>query len=129
MATDFGRCISVVDGLPLRWKYITGKRVVAEAVLRRWSTERRSLPYDLDYGTDARAMIGDSLTSASIGEWQSALAAEAVKDDRVEDCDVVITYDRATETALVTASITTADGPFRLVSAIDAVTVNLLRIV
>jgi len=125
---DFGTCISAIDDVPLRWKYITGNRVVAEAVMRRWSTERGTLPYDPDYGTDGREMIGESLDVAKIGEWQSALASEALKDERVEDCDVAITYDRASETAIVTASVTTAAGPFRLVASIDDLTVQLLRV-
>jgi hypothetical protein len=129
MATDYGRCISVTDDLPLRWSIVTGPRVVAEAIIRRWSTPRGSLPYDLDYGTDARDLLGDTVGLQSNSEMAQALAREAEKDERVDDCNVVVKYDIPAETAIITAAITLAEGvTFRLVAAVDAVTVALLRV-
>lgn len=129
MATDYGRCISVTDDLPGRWTLVSGPRAVAEAVIRRWSTERGELPYDLDYGTDARDLIGESLASLSTGEMALALAREAEKDIRIDDCTVAIDYDRQAEKAVITAAITLADGPtFNLVAAVDDLTVTLLRV-
>ena len=128
MATDFGRCISVVDDLPGRWRYVTGQRVVAEAVARRWGTERGTLPYALDYGTDARGMIGDTMTTAQIAEWSAALEREAEKDARVLAVSVSIAYDFASAKATIRGQLTTADGTFRLIVAVSDLTVDLLEI-
>lgn len=129
MAVDFGRCISVTDDLPRRWKFITGSRVLAEALYRRWSTERGELPYDPDYGTDARDMIGETQSPAQIGEWQTKLAREAEKDERVEGCEVTVSYDFAASTAIITGTVTPSEGPtFRLVVAVDELTTTILRV-
>jgi len=129
MATDYGRCISVTDDLPRRWTLVSGPRVVAEAILRRWSTERGTLPYDLDYGTDARDLLGDNAAGLSNGEMAQALAREAEKDERLEDCNVSISYDRKAEMAIITAAITLVEGAtFQLVASVDALTVTLLRV-
>lgn len=129
MATDYGTCISVTSSTPRRWKLITGPRVVAEAIYRRWSTERGTLPYDLDYGTDAKEMIGETQSPAQIASWSTALAEEALKDERVEDCTVRMTYDEAAATAILTATVKLSGGPtFNLVVAVDSLTVALLRV-
>lgn len=129
MATDYGRCISVTDDLPGRWSLVSGPRVVAEAVIRRWSTERGELPYDLDYGTDARDLLGDSPATLGTGEMAQALAREAEKDVRIDDCTVQIDYDRQLEKAVITAAITLADGAtFNLVASVTELTVQLLQV-
>lgn len=126
---EYGRCIGVTDDLPARWKYITGARAVGEAVYRRWSTERGELPYDLDYGTDARDLIGETVRPGWDAEWAAALSLEAKKDERVEACDVSITYDASSSTAIITAVLTLSEGPtFRLVVAVTELTVALLRV-
>ena len=129
MATDFGTCISATTDLPRRWSFITGPRVVAEALVRRWNTERGRLPYDGNYGTDARLMIGETQTGNWASEMESAMAREAEKDERVEECTMAIAYNFATSTATVTATVALSAGPtFRLVAAISDVTVTLLRV-
>lgn len=129
MATDYGTCISVTDDLPLRWKMATGARVLAEACYRRWSTDRGSLPYDLDYGTNVRDMIGATMSRAEVSTWQTRIANEALKDERVADCTVAIVYDAAAASAEITATITPSSAAsFRLVVAVSSVTVELLRI-
>ena len=126
---DYGTCIAVTDDLPRRWKLATGPRVVAEALVRRWSTERGELPYAPNYGTDARDMIGETQTAAAQAEWAARLSAEAEKDDRVERCEVAVVYDQAAATALISASVSlSGDASFRLVVAVTELTATLLRV-
>lgn len=128
MATDFGKCLSVTDDLPLRWSFSSGQRVVAEAVVRRWSTERGSLPYSPDYGTDARGMIGETMTRAQVGEWQSALEREAEKDERVLRASVALVYDYASARATIRGQLTTANGTFQLIASVNELTAALLEV-
>ena len=129
MATDYGTCISVTTDLPLRWKMVTGARVVAEAVFRRWSTDRGSLPYDLDYGTHAVGMIGATMTQGEIASWESRLVSEALKDERVQDCVAIVVYDQPNASAEITAKITPSDGaPFEMVMSINSVTAEIIRV-
>lgn len=128
MATDFGTCISVTDDLPLKWRYVRGQRVVAEAVFRRWNTERGSLPYALDYGTDAAGAIGETFTPATASALEAALEREAEKDERVLAATVSTSYDFASSKLTITGAITTADGVFNLVVSVDSLTAELLRV-
>jgi hypothetical protein len=128
MPTDYGTTISVVDDLPLRWTRISGQRVVAEAVARRWGTERGSLPYARDYGTDARGIVGDTLTVAEIASWQTALEREAEKDERVESASVTVTYDRGAAKVRIVGQITTADGEFEMVMSVSDSSAELLEV-
>lgn len=128
MATDFGKCISVTTDLPDKWRYITGQQVVAEALLRRWSTERGTLPYDLNYGTDIRGAIGESMTNAVAAQWAVALEREAEKDERITSCDVSLSFNPSTGKLTVTAKVQTAEGEFSLVVSVDEVTAELLRV-
>lgn len=129
MAIDYGTCISVTDDLPRRWKYSTGTQVIAEALYRRWSTDRGSLPYDPNYGENVRDMIGETMSASLVASWQSRIALEALKDERVEDCRVSVVYTPATQTATITASVTPSGAsPFRLVLAVTDVTVALLKV-
>lgn len=124
---DFGICWGCVEDLTMPSVMVSGFRVVAEAVVRRWSTNRGELIDDPNYGTNVTDAISDDLSPRDIAYLEQRLAAEAQKDERVKRCVVEVALTTA-GLLTVTGSITTAAGPFRLVVAVTAATTTLLLV-
>lgn len=126
-AVNFGTCW----GTPLGQDVSTpsymaeGNLVVAEAILRRWTTTQGQLVDDPSYGESIFDLVSDDLSPRDIAYAQQRFAAEAQKDPRVLRCTVVLTLDAAGNLKLA-ANIATAAGPFSLVLSVNAVTLQLL---
>ena len=125
--TDFGTCWSCVSDLTMPARMASGFQVVAEAILRRWSTPAGGLIDDPDYGRNLMDLISDDLSPRDIAREQQEAGAEAEKDERVLSCTVALNLDVA-GVLNVAASVTTAQGPFTLVASVSAVGVALLSV-
>jgi hypothetical protein len=125
---DFGTCWGTPSGQDLSMpSYMaSGFQVVAEAVLRRWSTTRGRLVDDPNYGTNVTDEISDDLSPRDVAYLQQKLAAEAQKDERVLRAQVLCTLVAGVLT--VVGSLTTAAGPFRLVVVASAAGVQLVSV-
>jgi hypothetical protein len=128
MATDYGRDVAMVfiaggagADLDPTFALVTGQRAVAEAVARRLLSRRASLINDLDYGLDVRVVLGEALGPAARFAFERAIAAEAMKDERVLDasCSVAVDASGGVDVDLV---LTTDEGEFRLVLDVGQVT-------
>lgn len=127
MATDYGTDVSALPDLDPTFALRSGRAVVGEAVARRLSTPRGSLPYDDDYGFDLRELLGASLSPADVSRVQSAIVAEAEKDERVRGARAQLTFAPTSGTFTCSLLLDLADGPFSLVLAVSAVSVEVLR--
>lgn len=126
---NFGTCWGTPNGQDLSMpSYMaTGNQVVAEAVLRRWSTSRGQLIDDPNYGFNAMDLVSDDLSKKDIAYAQQQLASEAEKDERVQSASVSVVLTVA-GLLTISASISTAAGPFKLVVAVSATSVKLLLV-
>lgn len=128
MADDYGTCISCVSDVGARWKYVSGPRVVAEALVRRLSTPRGKLKYDLEYGTDMRDYLNHGTTPQGRFEAAQAAEAECLKDERVDSVALDASYNFATQTLNITLGVKLTTGvTFKLVVAVSALSVDLLE--
>lgn len=133
-AIEFGTDVSTFFGdgpegpdLDPNFGTITGRRVVAEAVLRRWTMRRRELLEDLEAGEDVRGLINAKTTPARLRSKQSALSTEAEKDERVRSCDVlIILSDDGKKLRIKGTIFPMIGGPFTVVVDPETVTVELL---
>lgn len=133
MAVDFGTDLSTFVGgtgapdLDPTFAMISGRRVVQEAVARRFITPRGGLLDDPNYGLDLRALLNTSYSQRDLFILRERISAECRKDERVDGARVTITP-KANGNLTITISMTTASGPFDLVLAVSQVTVELLRV-
>jgi phage baseplate assembly protein W len=125
---DFGTDLSATSGLDPSFSLVSGIRVVEEAAVRRLTTQRGTLFYAPDYGTDVREMLAAKLDTARLSAWRSRIEAELLKDDRVETVRAVLTFTPATESVTVQVAGTTGAGPFAFTLAVTAVSVELLPV-
>lgn len=105
-----------------------GYRALGQALARRLETERGSLFYDLDYGTDVRDRLNDSVNPAELAALQGDIDTECEKEERVLSASATVNFDASTGKASIPIQITTAQGPFALILSADALTVQLLAI-
>jgi hypothetical protein len=116
-------------GLDRNMRTVTGPRAVLESIARRWLTPRGSLITNPNIGEDVRAWIGSGIApDGNDYAKKQALITEALRDDRVDDIDLDFSFDRATETLTISATVRLAgfDQPFDLVLIVDAVTATIL---
>lgn len=132
MAVDFGTDVDVSTDLPLRRQLVSGKANLGRALVRRLMTPRGALAIvgeDPNYGLDVRQLLNEQMTPTAKATWQSKIARECEKDERVLGCVASIQFNAGASTATITLTIATADtsAPFSLVVAVSALTVQLLE--
>ncbi len=127
MAANFGTELSCVGDIASDSRLVSGFRVVAEAVVRRWTTPRGRLIGYPNYGYDITQFINDDMSARQVSAMISGMQSEALKDERVSSCavsgtlgpDGSFTFD---------AEIDTAQGPFTFSISASSVSVKLLEV-
>lgn len=129
MAIDYGRELSCTDALNSA-RYVTGVRVVAEAIYRRLITRRGELIGAPDYGLLLEDYLGSTTSAAEVARLPGLIKQECMKDSRVESVDVIIeeTTEGAEREWTITIDCYTGAGPFSLKLAVSEVTTELLGI-
>jgi hypothetical protein len=115
-----------VDDLTMPARTASGFRVVAEAIVRRWQTPRGGLIDDPNYGFDLSDFLSDDIDTAGLNRIKNSAKAEALKDERVIGVDLNLTF--ISGVMMVTANVTTAAGPFKLVVSVSQVSTTLLQV-
>lgn len=128
-AVNFGSCWGTPKGQDLSTpSYMaSGNLVIAEAILRRWTTSPGQLIDDADYGYNLTDLISSDLSPADLAYAQVQAGAQAEQDERVLAC--LVQLDLSVQGVLtVTAIVTTANGPFTLVASVSAIGVTSLQV-
>jgi phage baseplate assembly protein W len=126
VAPSFGLSWSCVSNLTMPSIMVTGFRVVAEAVARIWQTPQGDLIDDPNYGYDLTDCVGEDFNVSDLGRVATAAGNAAERDQRVQECNVTLSLINGV--LMVSARITTAQGPFTLVAAVSKVSVTLLQV-
>jgi hypothetical protein len=124
---DFGSDISLYPDLDETWTPIDGRRMLAEQILRRITTERGTLDFWPNDGIDIRDFLRDVITADTLFQNKQLLQNEIEKDERVFEAPVSMTYDqRHGDKLMISIGITTADDTFALVLSVSSLTVDAL---
>lgn len=129
---NFGKDTSCTNSLRTG-RYVTGTRLVAEALYRRLITPRGTLQGGEDeqnYGLDLLDLIGsiDDANGSKAAALPGQIQAELLKDERLTSVSVSVSSSK-NGTILswtVTINAQTDIGPFSLVLAVSDVTVDIL---
>jgi hypothetical protein len=123
---NYGHDLFCIQDLDPGMIEVDGRVCLAQAIARRLMTPRGGLIDDTNYGYDLTAFINDDITASAIGRMQGQIVAECMKDQRVVGASASVIY--TAQQLIVTISITDGVGPFPLVLAVSAVTVQILSI-
>jgi|GEM_PF-2280677 len=124
---DLGTDLDFTSDIGLRWNLASGRRNLANALIRRLSTPRGSLDWDLNYGFDIRDALNEGMTDVEISGLSGSITDECEKDERVEKVDVNSNFNFGTNTLSIPITITDSDGPFDLILLVTNTTVELLN--
>lgn len=123
-ANPYGSDLSLLVDLDALGAVVSGRLVLSQALVRRWSTPPGRLLDDPHYGYDVTGEINDDLGPSDVASIGSNMDAEALKDQRVVSC---LTSATLVNGVLMTVStIDDGNGPFTLTLAITAVSVTIL---
>ena len=92
--------------------------------MRGLSTAPGSLPDAPEWGYNLRAHVNDHEVSPR--SIEAAVVAQVLRDERVRRATATVTFDAASGTLSVTLLLVLAEGTFRLVLAVSAVSVEVL---
>lgn len=120
---DLGLDLSCVTDLEEDMAEVSGRTCLAQAIARRLTTPRGGLIDDPGYGYDLRDLLNADVGPRELAAAASAAENECLKDERVLSATVSIVYAQQT----VDVALEDADGPFKLVLAVDTVTVAILQ--
>jgi phage baseplate assembly protein W len=123
---DYGSDVLVFPGVDGNLNLVADWRVVAEALARRLSTPRGTLPFHPDYGLDVREYLNEAVTQDALYRMKAAVELECEQDERVENAEATITYSASTQTLRLSIEATTTTGPLRFVLNVSQVSVELL---
>lgn len=120
LGSDFGGVTDLDPALPT----VSGRRGLAQALARRLTTPAGALLDDPDYGYDTRLLVNAPFNSAFV---EARIAAECLKDERVDDVEVTVAFDSATQTVMIAIVVTpSGDDAFPLTLNVSNLNVELL---
>lgn len=126
-ANDYGEDILVFPDLDGTLTETSGDVVLADAIARRFLTQRGSLEFYPDYGTDVRDYLNESIDANALNRIKAACEQEAVKDERVLDSNVTVKYNPATFSLTLLVELQTKDGPYDFTLLVTQLTATLLE--
>lgn len=130
---ELGVDFDILSGLRPEFSLVRGRANLARAIARRLQTPAGFLfdafGGDPDYGLDVRAWLNRDFSFDQIGALEGAIKDEVEKDPRVESAEVTVEYTLATSTLEIDILLETAAGPFDLILAVTALTVELVSLV
>ncbi len=129
MNSSLGTDVSAVSDLDAAFGVVSERLALAQALARRFGTPRGELAHigdDPSYGYDLREQLNDDTGPRAPFEIAANAEREALKDERVLSARATATL--TSGRLLLTLAITDASGPFRLVLAASAVTVEILKV-
>jgi hypothetical protein len=105
----------------------SGLHMLAQAAVRRLTTQRGTLIDDLNYGFDVRQFLGSDLSPADVAKIGSQCDSELLKDERIYQSQTTVTL-LAGGTLNIVTTFTPSIGPtFQLVALISNISVALLQ--
>lgn len=127
--SDLGVDVNAVDDLDPLFTPVSGRLAHAQAIARRFGTQRGSLANigdSSDYGYDLRELLNDDTGPRAPFEIATNMEREALKDERTLSARATVTLISGRLSAVL--ALSDANGPFTLTLVASAVTVELLKV-
>jgi len=121
-----GTDMSLLMDLDPMGTVVSGRLLLTQAVVRRWTTPRGRLLDDPHYGYAVTDELNDDLGPSDISRIGANMDAEAVKDERIVSCLTSVQFNPVTGVLNTSSILNDGAGPFSLVLNITAVTVTIL---
>lgn len=107
-------------------RLVGGLANLGQALAHRLITQRGTLFYDLNYGTDTRLFLNETIDPAFLSFAKSQIQSECLKDERVLTCTATLTFALNTDELDIKVSVTTAAGPFIFIFSVTSTSISLI---
>lgn len=116
---SYGSDFSGVEDIDFGLSVVEGREAYIQAIARRYISPRGGHRYARGYGLDLRNYLADHIP---LGVAQSAIAAEARKDERTRSATAVVVDDATTGTRTASVHVVPRDetDPFTLTLTLGA---------
>lgn len=128
MTDPLGTDLSCTASLDRTFTLVSGARIVAEAAVRRLTTQRGTLVYAPNYGWDVRELLLTRLDQRRLDQGRAQLEGELLKDDRVRKVSARLEFYPAEERLRILVEGETGAGPFAFTLAVSSLSVELLEV-
>jgi hypothetical protein len=117
---DFGSDVLVFPDLDETLTLVHDKRVLVEALARRFVTERGQLPFHENYGFDLRRLLNAPIRTSELAAIKTGVEDQCEDDERVLAAECAPEFNAATKTLRIPVEVETADGPFAFVLSVSS---------
>jgi len=128
MAISLGNDLSCIGDIDPTGRETSEKMCLVQALARRLITPRGRLIDDPNYGYDLNQWLGSDIGQAEIAQIQHISRAEVMKDERLQSATVTAQFLQASNTLIVTISVSTVLGTLQLVLGVSALTTTLITV-
>lgn len=105
----YGADISCASDIAADMAEVSGRLVLAQALIRRLDCPRGALPDDAAYGIDLRSYCNRGVTADEVRALAGQVRNELEKDDRVDRASVVVRPSATAQTLAIEIAITAVD--------------------
>lgn len=123
--TDFGTDLLWIDDLDPTHRMTSGTALVGQAIYHRLITPRGGLIDDPNYGLGLIEQLHQAKTPVQQRALVTQIKAEALKDERVERCDVTMA-DLGGGRVDISLAIDCSAGPFKLILSADVTLASIV---
>jgi phage baseplate assembly protein W len=116
---ELGSDIAGVFDVDATLSVATGRRALAQAILRRLTTPRGGLIDSPAYGYDVTALIGSAVPPSIV---EQRVLEQVVAEQEVKDARCTVTFTR--DTLTVDIQVEEGDGPFSLTLTASELTIQ-----
>lgn len=121
--TDYGRDIRIGKVVGTK----SGLKNLIEALVRRLSTAKGSLFYDLEYGLDLRLFLNYEIDRDTLDEIRVSIEQQLERDERVQQARCSVDFNAQTFSLKIDIQVTPVIGQtFTLVVSVNKLSVQLL---
>lgn len=124
---NFGQDILVFNDVDSSFSPVSDGRVLGEALGKRFTTRRGTMPFHDDFGMDVRDWLNEAMTQDQLFRLKAAMEAEAVKDERVLGADIRLAFDSKQSSLTAKVEAQTSTGPYKLTLRVTDLTTELIQ--
>lgn len=117
LGSDIAGALDLDPGL----RVVSGRRALADAIVRRLTNPRGVFPDWPDYGFDLQSVTG---TTLNVSQVRQLITEQCLLEEEVQSATV--TLEQRGEVLVATVSVTDGTGPFDLTISVSEVTTEAI---
>lgn len=125
---DYGQDISCMIDIEPTFRLVSDVELMRQVAFRRLYCRQGSmLSAPTEETLDVRDFMSMAVEAGGLSKIQGLCQAALLGDARIENANVVATFNTSSRKLILNINCTGSNGPFELVLSVDSLTVEMLR--